>query len=452
MTLSFNRQLLLLLLLLPLGIFATFFLILENPQLLAIILGGSIVALIAFFYPAILLGLLIISTLLQEVMFVSVAEIVTLNQLVGLILFFILIIKALVKKELFNSLSHPISFALLALLGVLIYSYLLFSVGKENPLQVIEQFYRGLIYFFICLLVIRSKNDLIVITFSYIIAGIIIGISGYFWQTISSPLDYLTHGRQGIYGITYHYIEYAFRCMIPLSVVAYSLLSKRILGWPFYLIFWVSLIILSMATLLSGARGAILAYFFMLIIFVLMGKATLLKKTGLVALLSLIPIFLPIDELLYNLTNLAKGYYPYDPSSSFRANLIHIALIDLKSFDFGSLLWGRGLENFRDYFSGTFNPPHSMWLQSLYELGIIGLGIQLYIVYKIFQAFLKLLNNRSISPEKTLTLGWGASIFVIFFWGLYENIGLMLGTKHLFIMIGLFIAGNRLLMPQRNHL
>ena len=124
----------------------------------------------------------------------------------------------------------------------------------------------------------------------------------------------------------------------------------------------------------------------------------------------------------------------------------------LESFDFQILFFGAGLENFRDVYSDIFNPPHNMWIQSLFELGIFSLLVQLFIVWGILKTFLQLKNNLGTS-EKTnntslIVMGFAMCVFTLLIWSLYENVGFLNGSKHLFILVGAFIAGEKVVNRQ----
>lgn len=409
------------------------------------------IAIVAFFYPSFLLALLIIVTILEEVLFVSILEVVTLNQILGLILLSVILLKAIINKDI-NKLNHSITFLLLALFVILIFSYLLLSKGHDNPLWDIDQYLRSYVYFLICLLVIRNKNDLALVAFAFIFAGLIIMLSGFYWKAILLPIDYFSgHGRYGIRGIAGNYIGYAMHCMIPIPIVIYMLISKDLFKKKYYVFFLVIIVNLSIAMLLSGSRGAVLAYLFMVMIFAILSKLYIHRKILVASLLFLIPMLLPINEILDQIFLLFRGQLPTDYSTTMRAYFLSKLFTDLS---LGSFLWGHGLENFRDYYSGVFNPPHSTWGQSFFELGIIGLFLQLYLVYKVVQIFMSLRKMKSedlSSPlARNLILGFGISIFIFFFWGLYENVGFINGSKPLFILLGTFVAGSRVITIKNN--
>lgn len=450
MTRKLNSQVLVFLLSLcaiPLGVF----LILKGGLLyLGVLIIAPFVIVIAFLYPSLLLALLIISTIIQEILFVSVLEIATINQMLGLVLLSVSAVKAITERSI-TKLSHSITFLLLALLIILVFSFLLFSKGHETPLQDINQYVRSYIYFLICLLVIRNKNDLITVMLAYIVGGMIIMVSGFYWRAIVTPIDYFkigAFGRAGIRGITGHYIEYAIRCMIPLPILLYLFIEKNLFQKKYFkALILIVIINLSAAILLSGSRGALIAYFFMVAVFAILSKVSIPRKIAIALALFLIPIFLPIGDIVENIVSMVRGNASIDYSASMRKYFLGKLFTDMS---LGSIVWGHGLESFRDYYSKMFQPPHSMWGQAFYELGVVGLALQLYLVYKVVQIFQKLRNIKfdEISSRlvHNLTLGCCISIFVLFFWGLYENVGLMLGFKHLFILLGIFIAGSRLPM------
>lgn len=445
-----TRKLSVIIILCAIPLFA--YLIIEGGILsLGILVAIPVIILTAFIYPSLLLSLLIVSNILQEIMFVSLSQVASLNQAVGIILFLIVFLKALMEKRI-DRLGNAITYSLSALLGVLILSYLILSIGYESPLQDIDQFIRSYIYFLICLLIIRDKRDLALIAIAYIVGAVVVAVSGVFWKAIVIPIDYLSQGRRGIEGIPGQYIEYAVRCMIPLPIILHILAGKRLFhsrGFGLNGLLLGIAVVLSISVLLSGSRGAVIAYFFMVSLFVILSKTSVYRKMIISSLLFLFPFYLPINEILGQIIMSIRGQIPLDYSMSMRASFLSQMLGDI---DLSVFLWGRGLENFRDYYSGVFNAPHSIWVQSFYELGMVGLSIQIYLLYKIIKIFLRLrkmeVNQSTQHTSLKLSLGLGASIFVFFFWGLYENIGLINGSKYLFVLLGAFMAGSRMVMSE----
>lgn len=411
--------------------------------LVATVIAGSVLLSACYSRPALVMALLIFSTLLQEVLFVNLEKVATLNQAIGFALVWVSAIKALNNGDLFRKIAHPITFALVICLGNMTVSYLLLSVGHDNPLQDIRQFFHAFAWFLLCLLVIRKERDLIFLAGAYVVGGIVVAISGYFWHALVNPLQYITTGRQGIHGVAGHYIEYAFRCIIPLPIILSLLTAKkfRILN-PGLIAAGIAL---STAALLSGSRGAVVSFFFMSMIVVLLSRGSSFRKKIIMGVaLMAIPFVLPIDGILGNLFSIIQGDFPSDYSTMSRLSYINIVFQNLS---IETLLWGTGLENFRDYYSGNLNPPHSIWLQTFFELGTLGLVTQLFIIHQLMKLFMSVYRRRAkVNPETSakLTLGIGLSVFVILFWGFYENIGWLNGSKHLFILTGSMIAGSRI--------
>ncbi|MFC1791122.1 O-antigen ligase family protein [Gemmatimonadota bacterium] len=403
--------------------------------------------LLAFYTPAFVLALLILFTLLQEVLFFSVGELGSFNQLVGLILLIVLVTKAFLGRQL-HLVTTPVTIALLGLLVWMVLSFLLLSVGRENPLQVINQFSRSFLLFFMCLLALRTDRDIRLFVGSLLVGSVIVASTGLWGNALIEGSYFpVSGGRSGISGITSHYIEFAVRCLIPLPIFLYGFGGLARAPRVTHLFNIVVVLYLSAAILLSGSRGAVIAYFFMVVLFLGMSRIGVVKKTFLGAILVITPFLLPIEEILQSLSLLARGNIG-DLSVSFRAEFLKDLI---GGIHLDSILWGQGLENFRDQTSYLNNPPHTIWGQTLYELGLIGLAIQLYVVFHVARLFRSIRWETRNAPSLTghLVLGIGISLFVLFFWGLYENIGLLVGTKLLFILLGGFIAGVRVVQENR---
>ncbi|MDP2689111.1 MAG: hypothetical protein Q8P48_03250, partial [Deltaproteobacteria bacterium] len=199
--------------------------------------------------------------------------------------------------------------------------------------------------------------------------------------------------------------------------------------------------VLSLAVLLSGSRGAVVSYFFMAALFGLFSEMSTAKKAVLSLLLLAVPFLLPARQIIDNILVLLNGQTGVEWSAQMRASYYKTVLT---IHDPVSFIWGHGFENFRVHY---LNATHSVWGQSLYELGIIGLGIQLYLLYRLFKVFLGLKGMKDgtgPAPTRGMALGLGISVFVLFFWGLFENVGLIVGSKHLFALIGAFLAASRI--------
>ena len=408
-------------------------------------LGLITFVIIAYLCPSLPLAFLIVVTILQEVAFVSVAGIMSLNQIAGLFLFFIVLSRAFVEDQI-NRLFNPINLSLAIILGVLISSFLLFS--HEGGHQIIRHYIGSYVYFLICLLAVRNRKDLFLVVIAYIIGGLVTAFSGSFWNAIFTPMDYISsNAREGIQSsLTPHYIKYAMVCMIPLPLILSFLTNRRIFHRGYYGLLLAIAVTLSLAILISGSRGAVISYFFMVVLFVMFSKMSIYRKIILSSLLFFVPFVLPIGTILHNIFTLASGQDPGDTSTSLR---LYVLKQTFNNLDIRSFLWGHGLDNLRYYFGLA---SHSVWIQIFFELGIIGLGIHLYLLYKTIQIFLRLQKMRYHEKFQRITygitFGLGISLFVFFFWGLYENVGIMIGSKHLFIMLGTFIAGSRILMTE----
>jgi hypothetical protein len=424
-------------------------LISQLTTLLAALVGLAIVALTAFWRPGMVLGLLIASTIIQEVTSIRIADMGTANQWVGVILFVVVMTRSLMERRLGPLVSPPV--ILLGLLGAMMTaSFFLLSAGPDASLQDLNQFARGFSYLLICLLVVRKQEDLRWVFMGYLAGALFVASSGFFWTAILQPIEYLSEGaRGGISGITTHYIDYAIRCMIPLPMILFLWVNRRDLKAWHSLLLLGSFLFLSAAALLSGSRGALLAFLFIVLLFLLISRLFLVRKVILITLCILIPFLLPIQELIDNLTSFLQRAAPLDASTVMRARMLEMLWQNL---ELKSILWGHGLENFVSLYSGNL-APHTMWGQLLFELGLIGFGVQVVLVVALAKRLSRLLGQVALGyrgDSILFTCGAGLSVLLLLFWGLYENIGYLNGFKHLFILTGAFFAGAGLcLAPPR---
>ncbi|MFC1574684.1 O-antigen ligase family protein [Gemmatimonadota bacterium] len=414
---------------------------------LLLLWGGVIFPLLAFYFPAFVLAVLIVSTLLQEMLSVSVGDLGSFNQLLGGILLAVLVTKAFLGRRL-RLVITPVTIALAGMLIFMVISFLLFSVGRASPLQDINQFARSFLLFIICLLAIRTDRSIRLFVGSLLVGSLIVASTGLFGDSSIEYGYFQVSGRRGgISGITPHYIEFAVRCMIPLPIILYGLWRRDQAPRITHFLHLVVVLSLSAAILLSGSRGAVIAYWFMVALFLGLSSIGMVKKTLLGVILLSTPFLLPIGEILQSLVLIAQGYV-WDPAAADRAELL---LLLVRGMDFNHLLWGHGLENFRDGLTGLSTPPHSIWGQTLYELGLIGLAFQLFVVFQVVRLFRSCRREETIalSPTGQMVMGMGVSLFVLFFWGAYENIGFLVGTKVLFILLGGFLAGVRVVQKKQ---
>ncbi|MDP2689745.1 MAG: hypothetical protein Q8P48_06505, partial [Deltaproteobacteria bacterium] len=191
-----------------------------------------VIAAVAFYYPSYLLAALLFVTVIQEAVFVSVYNLTTLNKIIGALLLFAVLIRALAEGRIHRAVNM-VSVSLAALLLYLVSSYLILSVDDGPALQNINNFVSGYAYYFLCLLAVRRERDVAMIALAYLAGGLIVAYSGAFWEALLNPMEYMAPGgHQGIRStIAGHYIEYAIRCVIPLPVALVLLSSKGLLKW-----------------------------------------------------------------------------------------------------------------------------------------------------------------------------------------------------------------------------
>tara|TARA_B100001057_G_scaffold325057_1_gene325247 strand:+ start:10386 stop:11570 length:1185 start_codon:yes stop_codon:yes gene_type:complete len=222
------------------------------------------------------------------------------------------------------------------------------------------------------------------------------------------------------------------------SYIVYSLCSLQCLFLSIYFyrrsngysrFFYLFLIFASLfASITSGSRGSALVAVLSLSFYFVMSVKINNKKLfsvkhiySLIFLLIISSFVLPYEVLLNEFSRIFEGN---DLSASRR---LSAGLVSLNSF-YENPLFGSGWGYTRQIIG---IPSHSMILQLLGELGILGLFLEFSIYFLIF----KLCYNLYISPVvvkqetqflflSTVTLAFG-----IFIWCFFENLGFVFGDR-----------------------
>lgn len=147
---------------------------------------------------------------------------------------------------------------------------------------------------------------------------------------------------------------------------------------------------------------------FFLILVIIFGQFTTLSKGGVISFIAgsffFVAAYKPLRRgfffVIPTIIIILKGILlilPFGWPWPERAEFFR----ERSSFFSRTLMWGSGFEDLIKsygfgYGAGSFYPTHSIWLGVLFELGIIGLLIWLWLVFRLFFSFWSLLSNKSI--------------------------------------------------------
>jgi O-antigen ligase len=191
------------------------------------------------------------------------------------------------------------------------------------------------------------------------------------------------------------------------------------------------------AIITSGSRGAILAILISVIFLLQKNTKIILRnkfKFGLLFFASIIILFraLPLDVLF---SSFEVIFSQNDASSLKRLKLYNFSI---ESF-YNAPIFGNGWDYIR-LKKGV--PSHTIFLQLLAELGIVGLLLEFIIYNRLFSLFRFLKSKLSLYDKKSF---YGLTILfslltALGVWSLFENIGFAFGTRQLYVVAALIIC------------
>lgn len=379
---------------------------------------------------------IIFSVVFRELGTIHVAGI-TLNQFIIIFLFFLaLLAKLLRKQEVFKLVGLDI-----ALLAFGAYLWISNYFVSENPnwgIRYSSSYFRSLACYFLVIFLIDSRLKIKIFIASYILASLIMVFTADFYTAISSGLDFsIYNGRTGLDGLSGHYIKYAQYALmsVPLSYYAFRNADRKLKP-----IIFIVILILCLAALFSGSRGAILTFVMIFSVIAVteihpfdqMDSKNFIFISLLGLTLFLVFWFKGGSELLGSLISPIKG----GPMDSSLAGRVYINKQAFSIF-LENPIFGVGIDSTRNHFTHI---PHNQWLQILTELGLFGMSLAAIILYKLYNTFSTDRTAFQITndlPMLNYASGAMISVFAMFFWGFYENIGLISAEKFHFMLFGL---------------
>lgn len=281
-----------------------------------------------------------------------------------------------------------------------------------------------------------EKHFEIFVSFLYLACCIVLFSAGLDRIYDFSRLGYLeSRSDNALTGMAVHYITYAQMAMFSFYLSLFFLFKTKS---NFFKILFSFILITSFISLLtSGSRGAILAVLISLLFLLLLNKRFVLRNKLLFGF-----FFLVTTQVLLIITPLDKifSYFQVigteeDVSSLGRMNLY---VFSLESF-YDAPFFGFGWDYVRLI---TKQPAHSVFLQLLAELGLLGLILEFliyrrfYIIYKSLKSKFSIYNKiffYKITPIFSL-------IVAFLVWSLFENIGFVFGTRHLYFIAVLILC------------
>ena len=297
---------------------------------------------------------------------------------------------------------------------------------------------RSLACYFIVVFLITDAKKIRLLVIAYVLASLGIVLTTNPLEAVETGLKFVASARQGLTGLADTYIFYGLYALmsIPLAYAMFKCTARK----TFKIISGLIILTLSVATLFSGSRGAVVSYVITMIsIIVVEARSNKQSTVASTALLSIVSVGLLtlfwIKGGRYILSTLVTvGGQGMDASMAGRLSFQKAAFSQFLSHP----VFGIGIDAFK--YSTLEHVPHNQWLQILTELGLVGLMISGAMTWVIFRA---LLSARSVANHlgdpkmASIINGVVISIFVLLFWGLYENIGYISVQKVLFMLIGL---------------
>lgn len=364
----------------------------------------------------------------------------SLNQFVTILMFLFYFGSKILNKERFYKLED-IDIVLI-IFGVYFWaSYLLINPNSYLAHRICMDYFRSLTTYFLVVLLIIDRDKVKLLVSTFILASFCMVLSGEIYSAIKGGVHFTNRylsSRTGTSGLAEHYNLYSLYALMSFPLIYFS--QKNIKNKTQKILLLFSSFILIAGALFSGSRGAIVAFVFMLS-FILVLQLKSVKKIRIAYLyLFLIVGFLGFSffwkkggrELISSLIPLVTGDGVLDISLQSRLWLAKRSI----SFFFENPVFGIGIGATAEKLSLV---THNQWLQILTELGLVGISLSLIIVYYIFR-------NLSISKQFSyesgdfsmvnIINGVMVSIFTIFFWGFFMNVGLIVADKVLFMLIG----------------
>jgi O-antigen ligase len=319
--------------------------------------------------------------------------------------------------------------------GLLLFIYRAFHATSQAEQQLLPLI--SLLWLIIVYLSIKTKKHFEIFIFCLYVSSCIVLFSPGIERIFDFSRIGFSDSRSvnALTGIANHYIIYAQMAIISFYLSLYYFIKLKSKSIKFLLIIIITTNLIAIIT--SGSRGAILAFLISVIFLLQKNKKLILRnkfKFGLLFFVSVLVLFLtiPLDSIFLSFESV---YTKSDKSSLKRLELYFFSL---NSF-YNAPLFGNGW----DYIRLTKGlPAHTLILQLLAELGIVGLLLEFFIYNRLFSLFRSLKSKLFRYDKKSF---YGITILLSLItalgvWSLFENIGFVFGTRQLYIVTALIMC------------
>ena len=336
------------------------------------------------------------------------------------------------------------------LFAFLILFLFLFKTFKNVDISYVDfKPFLNLVWIFLIFITIKTKKQFdIFLKFIFFSSFIIICSAG-----VENIFDFNREffkrsytENNALVGFVQSYIIYsmcAFQCLF-LSIYFYRSSNK------FTRFFYLITIAISLtATFTSGSRAATFILIFSSLIYFFLNKRSNFFKDYFskkamfyfAILCFLSSYFIPYEYIFNEISNI---FFGADRSANRRLSAMFISV---ESF-YNHPLFGNGWGYTR---SIVGIPTHSIFLQLIGELGLLGLALELSIHLLTFKLFMNLYNKfimLSINA-KFLLLSVSTMMFSFFIWSFFENLGYVNGDRIIYTNIVVLFLINKIYLPKK---
>ncbi|MDG5767480.1 O-antigen ligase family protein [Balneolales bacterium ANBcel1] len=229
---------------------------------------------------------------------------------------------------------------------------------------------------------------------------------------------------------------------LPISFIVSAFFSQISLRWRFVALITGLLLAAGLASTFS--RSAWIATAFLLLVLVVYYRQY--KLMGfLVALVVVVVMSIPeLRNMAFTVINRIFDIFAGSEDDSSRIRVL-LGIAAIRMF-FDSWFMGVGFRGFPERFTDYFTTqesidvvePHNITYEILAELGIVGFGLILFLVYRIFRMASENIRKSGTEPEKIIATSLIASLtgYIVFF----QFYGGALVSTNLWAIIGLIVA------------
>ena len=354
----------------------------------------------------------------------------------------------IISKEKLRFNHSPLNFPILGFISISILS-LFWSNSFMVSLKELPLFLAGPFLYFIILNNINNEQKINRILNMVILIGSLFGIYGILqYQGIDFAFWRGNIGRQavsGLFGNVNYFAEYLI-AILPLAVSLFLVSSVKFKK----ILLLMGILAMGGSLMLTYTRGSYLAFgvslIFMFLLFVIFKGKTFIKENKKIFIFILIGVILttflfiipnPLNEpgttiskikARTSITSLKEGYSVRRRMATWKFTIMMIKDHPLLGSGIGTFKYN-SLRYQAEFFSqgdnrslypyGIANNTHNEYLQLWAELGIIGLGIFLWIVIGYFYYGLKFLKKTKDNYKRGMIIGLMAAVMAVLVDGIF---------------------------------